>query len=1106
MRKTLLLFVIACFLCINKSWALISVTVTGNTNTVPVIAASYVSLSSAIAALNSVTAINGPVTFNLASGSTETTNAQYTITQAGSALYPITFQKNGVNANPKLTRQDGGILVTTGNGGYGDGVLRIDGTDNIHFNGLDIASASMGIEYGYYFHKPNGANGSQNVSIKNSNITMTKGTSAFVIGIYINNGQTALSASDGVTLTAASGQHMNFLITGNTIQNVHRGIYCYGYYANYIAPYYYDRNFTIGQMGAGNIIQNFGGGVANISAGISSKYIINLNINYNTIHNASGGGVPHISDLFGLDIYGSTGYCSYSNNAITLTNTTGEVNWISNYSFGFSLQIPGKTALMHNNIFGGSVASAISYLMYNSVIGDSSFLSARNNTISGTINMAGTTGSIYGYYASSNSFYKQEVIGNTISNLTTPSASYGVYVTGGQNDSCIIDSNIITNLNTTSTVLPFIYGIYVSNVIKCLIRDNIVSNLGSYYTAGIRLFYSSYNPSIEILRNKIYSLSSGASSSSGSTLNGIYVNDNGRPGFIKIHNNLIGLLTAPVCTSTNAITALETSCSGLTDSLIIDIAHNTIYLDASSSTSTNFGTSGIHQNSSSNGNYERFIFRNNIVVNLSTPKGTGTTVAFRRNSTNNSNYDARSNRNVYYSGIPSSTHLLFTNGTSSYFTLNGYKTYIATSVPTAERNSFTENVAFQSIVGSDANFLKFDTIVPTGVESGGYKVSSVKGDFLKSARAGDIDYTGIGFAPDLGAWELDGIISAPCNGIPTSSSAMISNVSPCSDSSFAISLSNIYNTGTTYQWQASTIDSSTGFVSINGATESYYITSANIDTWYRCIVTCSFGNQTITSSAVLANVSPLNGTYVISNTGSGNYISFAAAIADLHCKNASGPVVFEVVDGQIFNETVNLSIRYNGIYPITFKKQSNGVNPKIRRAGTSATTNYILQLLGADHIIFDGIDFEQTGTAASSWVEFGIQLTNNGALDGAQNNSFKNGIITLTNASVNTIGVNCHSSSPLATSLAGTNSFNRFVNMTVQNCIQGFRFDNTSTNVLDDGNEVVGESGSRGNINTLGTLTASATAYGIYASEQRNFKVDAIDINGCQNTSLLYGI
>jgi hypothetical protein len=60
------------FVSVQMSFAQVTVTVSGNTNTTPNLATSYSSLSAAITALNTVTAVSGQVTLTCASGGAET--------------------------------------------------------------------------------------------------------------------------------------------------------------------------------------------------------------------------------------------------------------------------------------------------------------------------------------------------------------------------------------------------------------------------------------------------------------------------------------------------------------------------------------------------------------------------------------------------------------------------------------------------------------------------------------------------------------------------------------------------------------------------------------------------------------------------------------------------------------------------------------------------------------------------------------------------------------------------------------------------------------------------------------------------------------------------
>ncbi|MDZ7624307.1 MAG: hypothetical protein U5J96_07680 [Ignavibacteriaceae bacterium] len=87
-------------------------------------------------------------------------------------------------------------------GADGDAIFRMEGTDYITFDGIDVAATDQGIEYGYYTFKPSGTDGSQFVTIQNCVVTMTKGTSGYVIGIHISNGPVSTSSQLALVVTA----------------------------------------------------------------------------------------------------------------------------------------------------------------------------------------------------------------------------------------------------------------------------------------------------------------------------------------------------------------------------------------------------------------------------------------------------------------------------------------------------------------------------------------------------------------------------------------------------------------------------------------------------------------------------------------------------------------------------------------------------------------------------------------------------------------------------------------------------------------------------------------------------------------------------------------
>jgi len=294
----------------------------------------YASIALAVSDLNAsgVLGGGGGVIFKVDSNYTESITAPIIIqsTGSGTASDPVVFEKRGVGSNPLVTRTDAGSITTTSLGAQGDAVIIFDGCDYVTFDQINLAASNSGVEYGYYLRKATPTDGCKNVTVKNASITMTKGTSGYVVGIYSSNNDPNSSATSatGITLTSTGGRHENVTITGNTIANVFSGIVLRGYGAS--SPYdLYDQNYTIGASGQGNTIQNFAGNTASAAYGVYIIYHNNPNISYNIINNTAGGGGNFTSTGYG--VFQSTAYnasATYNNNQVTLSSNTGQLRGI----------------------------------------------------------------------------------------------------------------------------------------------------------------------------------------------------------------------------------------------------------------------------------------------------------------------------------------------------------------------------------------------------------------------------------------------------------------------------------------------------------------------------------------------------------------------------------------------------------------------------------------------------------------------------------------------------------------------------------------------------------------------------------------------------------
>ena len=347
-KHHLIVTIVALFIFFNTSYGQLS-----GAYSIP--GTPFATIKAAVDSLNIVGVGNGGVTFNVASGYSEFITSPIIITATGIVSNNITFQKIGVGINPSVTRTDAGTVLTSTIGGAGDAVIRLEGTDYITFNGINVSAADQGIEYGYLTHKTSGTNGCQNITIKNCSITMTKGTSALVSGIYIGNGTSSTSSSEGVIVTNVSGINSNIVLTGNTIQNVHNGILSIGSSSSG----YYDSNIIIGQTGAGNTFQNFGGGVADTSYGAYFRYVNNPTIAYNTIDNAAGGGSPHTYNEFAILFSVVSGDIVVNNNILTINNSSTRSS-----SFIHNNNNTVNSETYNNNTFSGTFNTGTQNLIY----------------------------------------------------------------------------------------------------------------------------------------------------------------------------------------------------------------------------------------------------------------------------------------------------------------------------------------------------------------------------------------------------------------------------------------------------------------------------------------------------------------------------------------------------------------------------------------------------------------------------------------------------------------------------------------------------------------------------------------------------------------------
>ncbi|TAH38405.1 MAG: hypothetical protein EYC69_14720 [Bacteroidetes bacterium] len=877
--------------------AQIAVTVTNPTNTTPNLAASYTDLATAITALNGVV-MTGPVTLTLSGTETAPIKGYVLGTTGLSGSMNVTNTLT-INGGGTATINAGVGTAASPNSTTPDAMFNILGCDYVTLDGIvftdgNSASATVAMESGVAFYKLSVTDGCRFNTIQNCTFNMQRinnatGSGPMVEGsIAIRTVNAAFATpTTAMTITSAGGTHSYNKFYTNTIDGGNAGIVLSGFAAT--TPFTAgDTGNDIGgtSSGQGNIITNFGGGAAtNPASGIRAINQWGINISYNTINNNNGSGVNHATTLRGIYAQsGTSASADINNNTVTMHGgaTTSQVSAIEN-TIGSTAA--SNTVNINNNTVQNSdyttATSATFYAVYNTA--SAATVNMNGNTVTGNTMGASATATsctFYGVYSSATvttcatssntvtnnsilngggSFYgvrastslwtanSNTITGNTIPNNsgTLSATLYCLYNASSPTSETINNNTIHTNTITSSSTSTSsnLGGIYLSTSSSSnkTISGNLIHTLtytnSSTGYATVRGIYQSLGATINMYNNKVYGLSADGSSAN---VHGIYTASGTT---YNIYNNIIGNLTSPTQANSGNLSGLYIS-SGTT----VNAHYNSIYLNATSS-GTNFGSSGIYASTT-----PALTLRNNLVVNLSTPTGTGNTAAYRRSSSTLSSYSASSNNNLFYAGTPGAANLIYVEGTSTFTspqsTIAAYQSFMSTR----DQASVTENPTFTSTTGSSADFLHFAAATNTLAESGGSNVSGVTDDFDGNVRQGNGGYAGAGTAPDIGADEFEGNNPAPSiTGVSITPTG-----NQCTASSRAVSCTVTTPSGTI-----------TGVVinySLNGVAQSAISmvnTSGNI--WDGTIPAASPANAVVVWSIVATNSIPYSITY----TGTG---------------------------------------------------------------------------------------------------------------------------------------------------------------------------------------------------------------------------------------------
>ncbi len=430
-------------------------------------------------------------------------------------------------------------------------------------------------------------------------------------------------------------------------------------------------------------------------------------------------------------------------------NHSGNEYFIYNSSaVQYSLSVSSNTITDH--VRSGAAANMYGYYSNVSVPATAT-QQLVHNLIAGITATVPGSGSFYGIYSgdgNNSPFPLKTISSNTVTGVEMNGSGnfYGIYAAdlgdGGGGGGSVLSGNVVQQ-NVFSGQM---YGLYCSSPVSPLypasvINNNVTGLKGDGSSATVYgLYLSSNNSGVHCSGNKIAGI---VSMGAAGTAHGLY---GAATSTSAIYNNIIGHIEAPVSGGANR-------CNGIyiSGGTFVDLAYNTVLIETTS-TGLNFGTNALYVSSTAG-----LLLRNNILVNRSSPTGSGICAAYRRSTSTLTSYNAASDHNLFYSGVFSASKPLLYSGTS-HQNLSALKS----AVSPRESNSVSQDPVFRSLNYLSPHYLHLYASTVSVIESGAQNISLTSVDHNNETRAQNSGYTGSGTAPDIGADEFETDTSA-CN-------------------------------------------------------------------------------------------------------------------------------------------------------------------------------------------------------------------------------------------------------------------------------------------------------------------------------------------------------
>jgi gliding motility-associated-like protein len=647
--------------------------------------------------------------------------------------------------------------------------------------------------------------------------------------------------------------------------------------------------------------------------------------------------------------------------------------------------------------------------------------------------------------------------GNLFDRDSISGGYYGLTIVGGTT----LATSVANNRFTNNYIADFYtYGLYASGTYNTLIEGNTFTRPNRAAVIAANAIYLTTNPSLRmsISKNRITKMfgGPGASTNTGG-LYGIYINsvDAQTGNEITVSNNLLYNLdgAGPIYGMYNV------------GSDNVFYYHNTISIDQQI-TAGAVASVGMYQTTNAIG----VKFKNNIVTIRRPTTGLKQGIYLFAATT-----DVESDYNdIYITG--NGTNIFGSIGTTNYPTLAAWKAATLEDV-----NSYSLEPFYLDTLNGNyrPNTVAIDN---KGISFG------ITSDIVNGTRSL--------FTPDLGAYEFTPL---PCVNPPVPGTAVVvipnPNTGICLEQPIRLNVINSSPMGSLkFQWQSSPTGNANTWTNLGPVLYNpMYDTVSSINRFYRCIVQCGNGTQTVTNtvSIVLNNLLPA-GTYYISTTGleplapvGGPYTSgqrfttVQAAVTAVSC-GISGHIAFEVTG--TFNEQIRIPYvpGGNANATVTFRsKDGNPANAVLTTAG-SGTNNYTLQLDSARYFFFRNMTFTNTNVTNGRVVEL-------------RNGAFRDSI------------TNCVINTPVTTSTTNANAA-VYINglRGTNNVIKGNTINNGSNGIY-----IVGVSPAVPILDHLVDSNTINNPYvnGIYATEWQGIKATRNTINlAAPLTTIAYGI